>query len=380
MKKTVKLVSIVLMIISILLSLSACGGIEDDIIGMWYDDDGNVLSVQKDGTYNFNGEYGSGTWKILDDDETIEFTDFYGMTKNIEITEDDLGQYIFYHQEKLYKDAYPSEEEISRQEEEISKEREKNATELDAFDGISYEVSGISPYCKVTINVQNCDELVKRYVTFKLDKETYANGENAIVTATLSKNTGDTAYKLKSNESQYMISGQAEYIYSEQQIDKELFEKEVNDVITASISSSVGTNILCDVSDRDFLDYESRLPNANFYARNGIKKVTSTYKATYLSCIKEQKKSMVNAYVPYNRLSYIYCLDVQGDVNGVMCEGKLYVNITAENIVKLPDGSILWNNEKCDFKIDTGVDGFDNCVANTVMSNSDNYNISKVEF
>lgn len=380
MKKTVKFVSVVLVIISIFLSLSACGGIEDEIIGMWYDDDGEVLSVQKDGTYNFEGEYGSGTWKILDDDETIEFTDFYGMTKNIEITEDDLGQYIFYHQEKLYKDAYPSEEEISKQEEEISKEREKNATELDAFDGISYEVSGISPYCKVTINVQNCDELVKRYVTFKLDKENYANGEKAIVTATLSKNTGDTAYKLKSNESQCVISGQAEYIYSEQQIDKELFEKEVNDVITASISSSIGTNILCDVSDRDFLDYETRLPNANFYSRNGIKKANSTYKATYLSCIKEQKKSMVNAYVPYNRLSYIYCLDVQGDVNGVMCEGKLYVNITAENIVKLPDGSIIWNNEKCDFKIDTGVDGFDNCVANTVMSNSDNYNISKVEF
>lgn len=111
MKKIVKIVSIALAIISIFLSLSACGGKEKEIIGMWYDDDGEVLNVQKDGTYNFEGEYGSGTWKILDDKETIEFTDFYGMTKNIEITQDDLGIYIFYHQERLYKDAYPSQTE-----------------------------------------------------------------------------------------------------------------------------------------------------------------------------------------------------------------------------------------------------------------------------
>lgn len=364
MKKTVKIVSIALAIISIFLSLSACGGKENEIVGMWYDDDGEVLNVQKDGTYNFDGEYGSGTWKILDDKETIEFTDFYGMTKNIEITEDDLGVYIFYHQERLYKDAYPSEEEISEQEEEISKEREKNATELDAFDGISYEVNGISPYCKVTINTQNCDELVQKYVTFKLDKETYANGENAIITATLSNNTGEENYKLRSMTDEYIVHGAAEYLTSINNVDLSLLKEELADFIVAQKGSAIG----------------SQFPFGHYHAF--MLKSLDTVKdenTTYFSSLKAIKKDVFKDTEIFNSLSCIYSIKFTDRNDNSY---NAYICITANNLVKNSDGSIRWgteNLEDYDFVCKSSDKSVEDCITVNVMNNSDNYNITKVE-
>lgn len=220
---------------------------------------------------------------------------------------------------------------------------------------------------------------MQKYVTFSLDKTYYANGEKAIVTASVSNNTGGVSYKLDSTEDSYEVSGQSEYVTSTQQFDDELLEKEVRDTVTSLVSSAIGTNSVCDVSDMYILDYETRLSDANFYHRKGITEVKTSCKAIYFSHIKEQKKAAVNSNLPYNRCSYIYCFDVYGDVNDTICEGKLYVNITAENIVRQSDGKIFWDNENCDFNISTGTDGFDNCVSNTIMSSSNNYNISKVK-
>ena len=364
MKKAVKVFLVVLSVIAVMVAFSSCGK-KKDIIGQWYNSNGEVeYDFREDGTYDDDG-YGTGTWKYLDDGETIEFTDFYGYTKTTKISEDDFGLSIF--EGRFYKDKYPAEE--------MSQYKEATAEMLNAFEGISYEVSGISPFCKVQINNQNCSDAVKQYVTFSLNKEYYANGEVAVISAVLSSNTGDITYKLESTESTYEVSGQAEYLNSFDDLNKDFMKKEVEDNVTALISSAIGTDRLCDIRSLNILNREK----GGAIYHNKITEVNPEHKATYLSCLKEQKKELAIVYQPFNRCSYIYCFDTRGIIDDVTYEGKLYVNITAENIVCLPDGSVYWNNEKCDFEIETSTDGFDNLVSNTVMCNSDNYNITKVE-
>ena len=230
MKKAKRIIGAVLIFALLALTLSACGK-SSEITGVWYNEKGETLNVQQDGSYNYEGEYGTGTWKVLDDKKTIEFRDFYGETTNVELVKDDLGEKIKYHGYDFYKDSYPSDDAISEN-------REKNAQTLDAFAGISYEVSGVSPYCQLTVNTQGCSEEVQKYVTFELDKEKYANGDTAVVKAVLANNTGDTMYKLDSATANFEIKGQAEYISSVEGCDFTKLKAELADYITAAFANA----------------------------------------------------------------------------------------------------------------------------------------------
>lgn len=391
MKKILKVFSVVLAMILLITTLSSCGGDKvkkDDIIGQWHAKDGEMeIDVRADGSYD-DGGYGTGTWKYLDDGKTIEFMDFYGSTKTTIIVKDEYGYSIF--NRRYYRDEYPAEKLTDSNNSNSDYVNDNSSNEqttgtqkitIDAFAGISYEITGISPYCKISINNSGCSADAQERVTYTLDKEYYANGETVTIKATIPSNKAkqeNNEYVLLNTQSTLLVTGQDEYVSLEQKINLEYIKKEVNDKATSIISSSIGTNKICNVSDQKILDYETRLPDANFYSRNGITKVEAIHQVTYFLCLKEQMKSSMNKYIPYNRCSFVYCFNVYGDVNNTVCQGKLYVTITAENIVASPDGSISWNNEKCDFKIDTNVDGFDNCVANTIMSYSDNYNVLKV--
>ena len=101
MKKAKRIIGAVLIFALLALTLSACGK-SSKITGVWYNEKGETLNVQQDGSYNYEGEYGTGTWKILDDKKTIEFRDFYGETTNVELVKDDLGEKIKYHGYDFY--------------------------------------------------------------------------------------------------------------------------------------------------------------------------------------------------------------------------------------------------------------------------------------
>lgn len=368
MKKR-RIISIILIFAILVTCFSGCkASNKKSIVGQWYNEKGKCLDIRSDGTWNLEDSYGTGTYKLLDDKETFEFTDFYGDTQESKINEDDLGQYIdFGYYGDFYKDAYPSKEEIE-------KVKAKNAISLNPFEGIKYEVSGISPYCKIAINNQGCSNEVRKYVTYILNKDYYANGETAVVTAVIAPNTGENSYMLSSNSAQYNVLGQDEYITHIEENDLNILKNEINDKINALISASIGSNQLCDVSDMNILDYETRLSDANFYMRNGITKVTPEYSTAYFSTLKKENSNRI-----YNCCSFIYCLNVEGDVNGTICKGKLFINLSAVNIVKNKNGLLTWNDEKCDFSIAASYEGIDNLVSNTVMSNSDVYNISQIE-
>ncbi len=356
MKKVFRTICLLMIPILIATCFSGCSS-KNDIVGQWYNSSGKVeIDVRKDGTYD-DGGYGTGHWKYLDDDETIEFMDFYGSTKTTKIEKDDLGLSIF--DGRYYKDAYPSDEEMSEF-------RDKNATALDAFAGIKYEVSGISPYCKISINNQDCSEEVQKYVTYSLDKEKYANGETAIITATLRSSTGDTLYKLSSSEDTYKVSGQSEYITSVDGCDLTTLKAELADYITASIASAKKSAATSnwrtgEIFGRRFDDFSN---------------AATTASDVYFSSVKLNKSSDNVDFT--NKLTFTYKVSyTAGDKTGVF-----YACISAVNIMKTSSGEIKWgskNVDDLDFISENADGSLENCVTTLIMCNTADYNISKVE-
>ena len=316
-----------------------------------------------------------------------------------------LGEYIdFGYYGDFYKDAYPSEEKVTSEnsaekissEEQITEAETSNdvpsAISIDPFAGIQYVVSGISPYCRITINNQKCSDEVQMYVTYSFDKEKYANGETSKITAILSTNTGKENYVLTRESSEYEVSGQSEYVTQIEQIDMDILKNEVTDKITAMISASIGTDTLfgeevrynCVEKTEEWEAYKSQIYNTGELK---IKNVTENMDSIYFSLLKKQKENQFSDKIPYNMVSFLYCLDFSTDYNVNLrttgaevlhIPGKMYINIIATNIVKKADGSIYWNDESCNFNVFFSFDGIDNLTSNTIMINSDNYNISKV--
>ena len=354
MKKAKRIIGAVLIFALLVLTLSACGK-SSEITGVWYNEKGETLNVQQDGSYNYEGEYGTGTWKVLDDKKTIEFRDFYGETTNVELVKDDLGEKIKYHGYDFYKDSYPSDEAISEN-------REKSAQALDAFAGISYEVSGVSPYCQLTVNTQGCSEEVQKYVTFELDKEKYANGDTAVVKAVLANNTGDTMYKLDSATANFEIKGQAEYISSVEGCDFTKLKAELADYITAAFANAKKPTHWGDTD----------LFNKTILVSKSITKVDGDI---YLSSLKPNKKG--EELDCLNRLSFTYQISWASDKES----GVFYACISAVNVMKTADGTIKWGKENADdfdFVAESADGSIENCVTTLIMCNKDNYNITKV--
>lgn len=358
--------NVVLIMVTILLStmLSACAG-QNSIVGEWYNAKGKCLDIRDDGSWKLEDSYGTGTWKKLDDD-IFEFTDFYGDTQESAINEDELGKYIdFGYYGVFYKDEYPPEDKIADV-------KSKNAITIDPFENLSYEVSGISPYCKITINNSACSAEIQKYITFSLDKDYYANGEVAKITATLSANT-DKLYLLENTETAYTISEQPEYITSLDNVDLSLLKQELSDAINAQKSQANGG------------DYLFNLPHwkaggTNFKSCDNM--VASDIYFLSLKTIKLSEFDMQDT--PFNQIAFTYSVDYTWENTNRHETGSntFWVNINAGNIIKCSDGSIKWgyeSSESYDFNCSYSQDGLEDCITTTIINNSDNYNISKVE-
>ena len=84
-----------LVMIFVLCTLTACSTTsEKKIVGKWYNSSGDCLDIRSDGTYKLENDYGTGSWKILDDGKTIEFKDFYGSVTETKVDKDKNGNYI----------------------------------------------------------------------------------------------------------------------------------------------------------------------------------------------------------------------------------------------------------------------------------------------
>lgn len=383
MKKALKIFSVVLAIVILLTSLTSCGGdkvSKKDIIGQWYSESGEMeIDVRKDGTYDDRG-YGTGTWKYLDDGVTVEFTDFYGYTKTTTVIKDDYGYSIY--NGRYYRDSYPNlvgeTNEIPTNEIPTSDYNNQQTTEIqkiyiDAFSGIKYEITGISPRCQISVNNSSCSADAQQRVTYKFDKDYYANGETATITATILVNKlkeGNTEYVLSSEQSSFSVSNQPEYVTTVDEKILSAVKVELNDFVTSKKSEAIGNWGLFDIHAK-----------GNSYSK--YKSVDSTkLEEVYFTSIKQNKLNEDVAI--FNSLNFIYSFSAtmhEGGINGTeSC--KVYTNVIAYNVVKYPDGTIKWgqkNPDAFDFSYIGSLEGVNNLVTTTVTTKSADYNISKVE-
>lgn len=352
-----------------------------DVVGVWCDKSGEKLEFYDDGKWdidsNFIG-YG-GTYSYLDDG-SIEMVGAFGDVYVATIEENELGTYVLFEEDEYYKDAYP--------EEKVSEYLEKNATAINPFDNLRFDVSGISPYCKLVINNELCDEAVQQFVTYTTDKALYAQGEKATISATLMNINGREMYKLSETEMQYDINSAAKYITSVDEIDLELLKKQIDDKILSIVSAAKGNDSVAGVWKDDILDTSDFDEKGILYDVREITSVESVYHTAYISSLKGIKENMISGDYPYNKYTELYKLDVSGKLycydnegGGYLqdCKGTMYVSVTAQNIVLKKDGTYSWGDASMRLDIETSTDSYENFVANTVTSYSEDYNIKQIE-
>lgn len=362
-----------------------------DFVGKWYDKNGRCLDIRKDNTYKLDGEYGTGTWKILDGGE-IEFIDFYGDSNTSELKKHkEYGLYISYNNRLFCKDGYPeniSNNSVSNKNnsddkdyvEEIEDEFDGAKSEkikIDPFYNIQFTVSGVSPYCTVAINNSKCSEEAQQYVTYTLDKSQYSNGDKILVKASLNS-YGKNKYTLSSDTyNGFIVDNQPEFITSLQNVNLTSLKSELNDYISAGKAKVVANN--SDLFSLNYIDVDSPGYTVKFLSVKNV-----ILKENYLSCLKSAKKSEFKiGRICYNRISFVYQVEYfwegkyDASINGV---GTAWFTISAENIVRYPDGRIEWGSTsigKGDFTCEDSIQGLNACVSSTIMVNSDKYNITK---
>ncbi len=231
-------------------------------------------------------------------------------------------------------------------------------TAIDPFANIEYTVGGISPYCVVNINTSNCSEAVQKYVSYKLDKERYANGDTVKITATLDW-MGSSSYTLSKTESTYKIEKMPEYITSLSGVNTSKIEAELEDWMVAHTAQAIGRYSIFDTN-------MGQIESVSI-----VKKESKYFSSLKLNKIEENHKIV-------NMLSFVYSADVikYGNV-----KATAYGVVSAVNIVKYPDGTIKWgerNPDAMDFTVEGDTKSMENCVTTIIMRNNNNYNISKV--
>lgn len=366
LKTNIWRVGVLMILLLLCCGFAACGSTTNNPVGKWYNEKEKCLDIRSDGSWKLEGSYGTGTWKKLDDG-IFEFTDFYGDTQESEINKDDLGQYIdFGYYGDFYKGSYPTSQENDKGQEDME-------ISIDPFENLSYEVSGISPFCQVSINNSQCSNEVQQYVTYKMDKEVYANGDTVVVTAVLTPNTADQKYKLIATESEYSVCGQPEYITEVNGVDLTLLQSELSDAIAAEVAQASGGASL-------FTLQHWQAGGTHFKACDQV-----TAAENYLSVLKAIRFSEFDMQkMPFNKLSFTYCVDYTWE-NGNLNEsgsGRFWVNLSAVNLIKYQDGSVKWgyaSSDACDFTCSYSLKGLEDCVSTTIMNSRDNYNISKID-
>ncbi len=235
-------------------------------------------------------------------------------------------------------------------------------TVLNPFDGISFETSGISPKCTVTINNANCSVDVQKKVTYTLDKEFYANGETAVITAALTGYNDNQLYSLSSETTQWKVENQPEYITSADDIDLSQIKPELEDFVKATIAKETHSDIRWEIL------------GASVTSVDEVKNLKAG--DIYFQSIKLQKEVESGSF--YNYLTFCY----SGKYVTAKDEGNIYTCISAVNLIKYPDGTIKWGSESTDgfdFKAEGSTKGMEDCIDKAVIIHSDNYNITKLD-
>lgn len=238
---------------------------------------------------------------------------------------------------------------------------------IDAFTGLTFEVTGISPYCKILVNNSRCSDDAQRYVTYTLDKEMYENGDIAIITACLSDvEKTNKNYVLKEAEMEFKVENQAQYITSLENVDITFLKSELNDYIASRKSSALGKLFLFNVNSKDASVFD-------------IVSIGETKEeATYLAAVKKMRQNSGLNF--YNAINFVISIPATKDYRNTTFTA--YVVIRAYNVIQYPDGTIKWGLENPDefgFNYYSTGESLDYAISSFVFSLSENYNLTKVQ-
>lgn len=94
MKKVIKYMMFVLCMTGLLVSFSGCGNkiSEDKLVGAWYLEgkDSPAFTLYNDGTCEMKGEYGTGTWALVNENQ-LKLTNYYGESDTATVTSIEKG-------------------------------------------------------------------------------------------------------------------------------------------------------------------------------------------------------------------------------------------------------------------------------------------------
>lgn len=239
------------------------------------------------------------------------------------------------------------------------------ANQLDAFAGLDITITGISPFCDVSINTSGCSSEVQQNVSFKTDKGKYANGDKITVTAQV-KSDKTNFYSLVTPSKQFDVLNMPEYISSVDGLDLSTVKKERDDYVTAKCAEVKS-------SDKAFGEYVH-------WGWQTERVLTKELKDTYMLSLKSNKREKYNSNTNYQRNAICFLYHIVFITN----DGKkqnVYVNISAQNIVKYPDGTIKWGSKSADdfdFQASVSDKSIEDVVATSITSMSADYDIKKI--
>lgn len=336
---------------------------QTDFSGYWYYDLNEGYNFKSDKTVtDIGSDSNIGTWDVSSDKKTITLTlsGWYSETYNGTISNDELGTWVKLSEEiSIYKDNYPSNAQFEAY-------KEKHAKRIDPFEGLTFTATGISPYCSISLNNVACSSDVQKYVSYTLDKKTYANGDAIKVTATLAKNTDGVDYLLTATEKEYALSDMPEYITSIEGLDLTNLKAELADYITAKSA---------ELETRDGYSYISVFSFSGHYysVRNVVLEQTNLY-------IQSLKTTQWNDNgKTFNRLTFVYKTSFQSEWKGDVVLGTC---ISCANVVKYPDGTIKWGEkspEDFDFIAESTDRGVEAAISSFITIHASDYNITELD-
>lgn len=407
--KKLRIPSLILCLAIVLGCFTACGSSpKKGIVGDWVGqgEKGTSISFNKDGSFSWYAEHGSGIYTVASDKSLIievpdeRTTDELAWSKDFDPDNPDSdiwyvdGDFMvfwggFYtragkDQEKILKkhlktDSNRDDEPDKEDKEEGNSSAGGVATKvLDAFDGLNLTVTGISPFCEVSIDTSACPSEVQQYITYKTDRDYYSNGDSVVVTASLD-DWSKSDYKLKSATKTFKVSNMPEYITSTEGVNLDSLIKERDDYVKAKTSEASNGSYLFD------LVYYKCGHNCSQYDKVNSTSVSDVY-------LVSMKQNKLNAAshddynFVYNELCFLYKVSFTWGMSEVFKDyytgkGTMYVNVRAINVVKYPDGTIKWgskNIDDLDFLTVVSTKSIEDLTATSVTSKSSDYDIKKI--
>lgn len=113
------------------------------------------------------------------------------------------------------------------------------ATDLDPFEGLKVEYTGISPNVRVEFDTSGCNEYVRNNVNFYIDGDSgkYANGEKFTVKASYNESKAETnAINITSTTKEYTVEGALEYPATLDGVDLSAIDVQFNDMLESAMS------------------------------------------------------------------------------------------------------------------------------------------------